>query len=80
MEHKMDLALKFEEYQRIINLLSGNTEIVNKVSRFQVAVDELKANQKKLEILLAVSAKDLTIIEKDKTCDCCGSGFADFCP
>lgn len=65
MENKIDIASKHEEYQQMINLLTRNIGIVNKVSRFQVAVSELNANQKKLEALLAVSAKDLTGIEND---------------
>jgi len=66
MENKINIASKLEDYRQMINLLTRNIGIVNKVSRFQVAVSELNSNQKKLEALLAVSAKDLTGIENDK--------------
>jgi len=66
MENIKNLTLKLDSNAQIINLLSRNIEILNKVSKFQVAVDQLNSNQKKLVDLLALLSKDITTIEKNK--------------
>jgi hypothetical protein len=48
MEKMKDLTLKIEVNVHIINMLASNTEIVNKVSKFQAAVEQLNSNQNNL--------------------------------
>jgi hypothetical protein len=61
-----DLTLKLDRNDKIIDLLSQNIEILNKVSRFQTAVKQLEYYQKKLLDFISRMEKDLTILEKDK--------------
>ena len=64
MENIKDLTLKLEGNAQVINILSNNAEIVNKVSKFQVAVEQLNSNQQKLVELHALLSRDITPVEK----------------
>ncbi len=66
MENKKDLALKLEGNAQIFGLLSRNTEILKKVSKFQVAIDKLESNQNKLMDLHALFGKDISNADKVK--------------
>lgn len=66
MENMKNLSIKIEGNEQIISLLARNEEIVKMVSKFQVAVEELNAKQKKLEYHHALLGKDLTPVEKVK--------------
>lgn len=59
-------AAKLESYAQIISVLSKNNEILNKVSRFQIASEQLSSNQKKLVDLNSLLGKDISAIEKVK--------------
>ena len=61
-----DFTSKLDGNAKIISFLSDNAEILNRVSRFQVAVKKLSAIQKKLKALNSKLGKDTTDIEKDK--------------
>lgn len=66
MENIKELALRMDGNAQIIGLLSGNSEILNKVSRFEVAVKKLNSNQKKLVELHSKLSEGTTIAEKTK--------------
>lgn len=61
------LAIKLDDYAQLINLLSKDIEILNKVSRFKAAFKQLTSNQKKLVNLHAILSKDITTTEKVKS-------------
>jgi hypothetical protein len=58
-----DPTLRLEDNAKIIDLLSRNAEILNRVSRFQVAFKQLELNQKKLLVLCSKLVKDITNYE-----------------
>lgn len=64
MENTKNYATKLDGYKQIISLLSGNNEILNKVSRFQTAAEQLSYNEKKLMDLQPLLSKDITSSEK----------------
>ena len=66
MENIENLPLKMERNAQVISILSRNTEVWKKVSKFQDAVDRLISNQEKLVELQALLNKDITFIEKAK--------------
>jgi len=66
MKNMKNLTLKLDGNAQIIGLLSRNIEILNKISKFQVAVEKLNSNQKKLVDLHTLISKDITAIEKVK--------------
>ena len=66
MKDFKDYNLILDRNAQLIDVLSRNIEVWNKVSKFQAAVDQLKSNQKKLLKLNALLCKDLTSIEKEK--------------
>jgi hypothetical protein len=59
-------AEKLDSYAEIISLLSNNNEIPKKISRFQIAVEQLNSNQKNLMELYPLLNKDITSSEKVK--------------
>ncbi len=66
MENIKNLTLKMEGNALLIDLLTKNIEIVNSVSKFQSALEQLNSNQQKLEYLNALLNKDVTSVEKVK--------------
>ena len=66
MEYINIKGLKLESNERILALLSGNKETVSKITRFQVAIKQFVGNQKKLEVLLSLSGRDISGIEQVK--------------
>jgi len=66
MENIEKLKSKLDVNTQIIGVLSKEKEILNKVSRFQLAVDELNANQEKLMDLYALLQKDTSETENIK--------------
>jgi hypothetical protein len=63
MEKIENFTLKMDRNAQVIGILSRNTEVWNKVSKVQVAVDRLISNQEKLVELYALLDKDLSAIE-----------------
>ena len=59
-------TLELDTNAQIINVLSNNIDVVGKISGFQIAVDRLNSNQKKLVDLNAQLIKDPDNIEKTK--------------
>jgi|WetSurMetagenome_2_1015567.scaffolds.fasta_scaffold400966_1 hypothetical protein len=66
MENMKDISLKLDENEHLINLLNRNPEILDKVSKFRVAVNRLESNQNKLVDLNSKLGKDTTDAENDK--------------
>ena len=66
MEKIKNFHSKLEENAQIIDVLSKNHEILNKVSRFHDHYEVLLSNQKKLIDLNLMFSKDLTSVEKFK--------------
>lgn len=66
MESIKNSTLKMDRNAQVISVLSGNAEVWNSVSKFQVAVDQLISNQEKLVDYYSLLSKDITTIEKDK--------------
>ena len=66
MEHIENFTLKMDRNAQIIDVLSRNASVWNKVSKFQVAVDQLILIQKKSVDYQSLLSKDITTIEKDK--------------
>lgn len=64
MENIKNYTTKLDGYKQIINLLSVNKESLNKVSRFQIAADQLSTNEKKMVDLQPLLNKDITSSEK----------------
>ena len=69
MESMKNFTLKMDRNAQVISILSRNAAIWDKVSKFQVAVDQLISNQKKLVDNHSLLSKDISTIEKDKN-DC----------
>ena len=61
-----NLALKLDGNAQIISVLNKYVEILKKSSRFEIAVEQLNSNQKKLMDLQVLLDKDITNIAKDK--------------
>ncbi|MBC8005556.1 MAG: hypothetical protein H7X84_08770 [Verrucomicrobia bacterium] len=66
MKNNQNYAAKIDGYAKIISLLSSNDQILKRVSRFQLATDQLISNQKKLMVLYPQLSKDITATEKAK--------------
>jgi hypothetical protein len=66
MKKIKNYAEKLDSYAEIISLLSNNNEIPKKISRFQIAVEQLNSNQKNLMELYPLLNKDITSSEKVK--------------
>lgn len=66
MEKIENFTLKMDRNVQVLGILSRHAEVWNKVSKFQVAVDQLDTNQKKLVDLQALLSKDISAIEKTK--------------
>lgn len=66
MESIKNFTLKMDRNAQVISVLSSNAEIWNKVSKFQIAVDQLISNQKKLVDFHSLLSKDISTIENDK--------------
>jgi hypothetical protein len=66
MENIENFTIKMDRYVQVINVLSRNAEVWNKVSKFQAAVDRLIANQQKMSDLHAFFNKDISTVEKTK--------------
>lgn len=66
MENIENFTLKKDRNAQVISILSRHAEVWNKVSKFQVAVDRLESNQKKLVDLHALLGKDISAFEKVK--------------
>jgi len=66
MEKIENFTLKLDRNTQVISVLSRNSEVWNKVSKFQNAVDQLNVNQEKLAELQTLLNKDITAIEKVK--------------
>lgn len=66
MKKIKNYAEKLDSYAEINSLLSNNNEIPKKVSRFQIAVEQLNSNQKNLMELYPLLNKDITSSEKVK--------------
>ena len=64
MENNKNYTTQLDGYKQIINLLTDHTESLNKVSRFQIATEQLSINQKKLMDLQPLLSKDITSSEK----------------
>jgi len=60
MEKIKDFTSKLDGNAQIINVLSRDVEILNKVSRFQIAADQLNALQKKMVDLNSLLSNDTT--------------------
>lgn len=58
--------LQMDRNAQIIDLLSGNQDVINKVSGLQVAFQQLGSNQKKLADLFLIFKKDRKYIDKVK--------------
>jgi hypothetical protein len=66
MKKIKNLSIKLDGNVKIIELLNKNVETLKKVSRFQIAIDQLNSNQKKMEELHPLLEKDITFSEKVK--------------
>ena len=66
MENINSYTVKLNTYAQIISVLSKNNEIMKKVSRFQIAAEQLSSNQKKLVDLHSLLGKDISTTEKVK--------------
>lgn len=66
MKKIKNYAEKLDSYAEIISLLSSNNKIPEKISRFQIAVEQLNSNQKNLMELYPLLNKDITSSEKVK--------------
>lgn len=64
MENIKNYAEKLDSYAKIISFLFSNDEILKKVSRFQIAAEQLSSNQKKLLDLHPLLNKDISATEK----------------
>jgi hypothetical protein len=66
MKKVKNLSVKLDGITEIIDLLNRNVETLKKVSRFQIAIDQLNSSQKKMEELHPMVEKDTTTSEKVK--------------
>jgi hypothetical protein len=66
MESIKNYSGALDRYADIINILSSSEESLKKVSRFQIAVEQLNSNQNKLMELFPLLNKDITSVEKVK--------------
>lgn len=66
MKNIEKVVIKLDEYSKLINVLSTDTESLKKVARFDNAFNQLTANHKKLEELHSIWMKDVTPFEKTK--------------
>ena len=64
MEKVENFTLKLDRNTQVISVISRNSEVWNKVSKFQNAVDQLNTNQEKLVELQSLLNKDISAIEK----------------
>jgi len=67
MENENNYEVELDSNNKIISLLSSNDQILKKVSRFQIATDQLISNQKKMMEFHPQLSKDITATEKTRT-------------
>jgi len=66
MDYSKINTLKLDSNKQVINVLSKNVTITDKISRFQTALKQLNANQQKLVDLYVLLKKDTNTTEKEK--------------
>jgi hypothetical protein len=66
MNYNKIKSINLDSNAKIIKLLSEYAEITSKISGFQISLQQLKSNQKKMEDLFSVLGKDAMTIEKVK--------------
>lgn len=66
MKNKTYYDVELDSNNKIISLLSSNDQILKKVSRFQIAADQLISNQKKMMEFHPQLSKDITATEKTR--------------
>ena len=66
MDYNKINTLKLDSNNQLIGILSNHSEIIRKISRFQIAQERLTSNQKKLVELYALLSKDIGSLEQVK--------------
>ena len=66
MKEIKNLNAKLDSNTQIISLITKDLEVLNKISRFQIAFKQLNSKQKNLNELNALLSKDISSIVKNK--------------